>query len=508
MSHRLDFPQGFRWGAATSAAQIEGAGHEDGKGDSIWDVLCRRPGAIIDGSDIEVACDHYHRMPQDVALMKDLGIGTYRFSVSWARVMPDGYAVNPQGLDFYARLVDQLEAAGIAPWLTLYHWDLPEALQQRGGWVNRDTAARFADYAGVVYDRLGGRVRTWTTLNEPWCSSLLAYAAGEHAPGHTDPVEAVAAVHHLLLGHGLALRTVRSRAEAAGESPEVGITLNFSTIHPADPESPADVEAARRIDGLTTRLFADPIFRGSYPDDVIKDMRNGAGADIEQFVAPGDLELISAPIDVLGVNFYNGQMVTGVDAPAPVNAAVPVAAAGAPWSCGDQGRPRPRPPVTHDRYGFPHGSPHVGSEWVRSVARDLPRTDMGWEVNADDLYALLVRLHRDYTGPARIPLVITENGAAYDDVADEQGWVDDSDPANGRLAYLREHLAAVHRAIQQDADVRGYLVWSLLDNFEWALGYTKRFGIVRVDFQTQERTPKASALWYRDVIASNAVTMD
>jgi len=281
MSHRLDFPRGFRWGAATAAAQIEGAGHQDGKGDSIWDVLCRRPGAIVDGSDIEVACDHYHRMPEDVALMKDLGIGTYRFSVSWARVMPDGRTVNPAGLDFYARLVDRLEAAGVTPWLTLYHWDLPEALQQRGGWVNRDTAAWFSDYAGVVYDRLGARVPTWTTLNEPWCSSLLSYAAGEHAPGHTDPVEAVAAVHHLLLGHGLALRTLRSRAEAAGESPEVGITLNFSVVHPADPDSPADADAARRIDGLATRLFADPIFRGSYPADVVEDMRSGAGAGDE-----------------------------------------------------------------------------------------------------------------------------------------------------------------------------------------------------------------------------------
>jgi len=514
MSHRLDFPRGFRWGAATAAAQIEGAGHQDGKGDSIWDVLCRRPGAIVDGSDIEVACDHYHRMPEDVALMKDLGIGTYRFSVSWARVMPDGRTVNPAGLDFYARLVDRLEAAGVTPWLTLYHWDLPEALQQRGGWVNRDTAAWFSDYAGVVYDRLGARVPTWTTLNEPWCSSLLSYAAGEHAPGHTDPVEAVAAVHHLLLGHGLALRTLRSRAEAAGESPEVGITLNFSVVHPADPDSPADADAARRIDGLATRLFADPIFRGSYPADVVEDMRSGAGADIEQFVAPGDLELIGAPIDVLGVNFYNGQMVTGADAPAPGAGVTPAAVgtpapvAGTPSSIGGRGGARLRPPVTHDRYGFPHGSPNVGSEWVRSVPRDLPRTHMGWEVDADDLRALLVRLHHDYTGPAGIPLVITENGAAYEDVPDGHGCVDDSDPVNGRVAYLRDHLAAVHRAIQQGADVRGYLVWSLLDNFEWALGYTKRFGIVRVDFRTQERTPKASALWYREVMADNAVGVD
>ncbi len=520
MTRTFDFPQGFRWGVATAAAQIEGAGHEDGKGDSIWDVLCRRPGAIVDGSDIEVACDHYHRVPQDVALMGDLGVGTYRFSTSWARVMPDGRTLNPAGLDFYERLVDELLEAGIAPWLTLYHWDLPEALQQRGGWVNRDTASLFADYAGIVFDRLGARVPTWTTLNEPWCSSLLAYAGAEHAPGLTDPVEAVAAAHHLLLGHGLALQRLRSKAAAAGLDPEIGLTLNFSVVHPQDPEDAGDVEAARRLDGLAVRLFADPIFRGSYPADVVDDMRAGAGADIEQFMRPGDLELISAPIDVLGVNFYNGQMVSGADAPAGIRGAAGPGApdghaiggpspAGSPSSAipaaggRDEGGARLRPPVTHDRYGFPHGSPNVGSEWVRGVPRGLPQTAMGWEVGPDDLRELLVRLHRDYTGPAGIPLVVTENGAAYDDVPDGSGFVDDS---GDRLAYIRDHLVAVHQAIEQGADVAGYLVWSLLDNFEWALGYTKRFGIVRVDFETQERTPKASALWYRDVMAANAVT--
>ncbi|MCI1787797.1 MAG: GH1 family beta-glucosidase [Actinomyces sp.] len=488
MSHRLDFPRGFRWGAATAAAQIEGAGREDGKGDSIWDALCRRPGAIADGSDIEVACDHYHRMPEDVALMRELGIGTYRFSVSWARVMPDGRTVNPAGLDFYSRLIDRLSEAGIRPWLTLYHWDLPERLQQAGGWVNRDTASLFADYAGAVYDRLGGRVPTWTTLNEPWCSSMLSYAAGEHAPGHADPVEAVAAVHHLLLAHGQAVEVLRERAARAGESPEIGLTLNFTVAHPADPSSEADRDAARRIDGLRNRLFTDPVFRGEYPEDVLQDMRSGAGADLARFVRPGDLELIGAPIDVLGVNFYNGEMVAG--------------AAEASSS------PAPDPLVRHDRFGFPHRSANIGSEWVRSVPRGLPRTDMGWEVEPDDLRRLLVRLHRDYTGPAGIPLVVTENGAAYADRPDAAGFVDDAAPDDSRTAYIRDHLAAVHRAIQEGADVDGYLVWSLLDNFEWALGYTKRFGIVHVDYETQERTPKASALWYRDVIAANAVTME
>lgn len=475
----LTFPEGFRWGAATAAAQIEGAGHEGGKDDSIWDTFCREPGTIIDGSDIEVACDHYHRMPQDVALMQGLGLGTYRFSVSWARVMPDGHTLNPEGLDFYERLVDELLAAGIRPWLTLYHWDLPQPLQDRGGWTERATSEAFAEYARVVYRRLGAKVDTWTTLNEPWCSSLLSYACGEHAPGHTSPEEGVAAVHHLLLAHGLAVRAIREEAEARGEQPRVGITLNFSTVHACDPTDEGDLDAARRIDGLANRLFLDPIFRGEYPTDVVEDMR--AEADILASVEPGDLELISAPIDVLGVNFYCGQQVA---APDP----------------GDEA-----PLVWRNEAGLLRRSPNVGSERVRTVPRELPHTAMGWEVEADDLRLLLVRLHREYTGPVGVPLVITENGAAYEDHPDAEGFVDDS---ADRLVYVRDHLAAVHAAIQEGADVTGYLVWSLMDNFEWAWGYTRRFGIVRVDFQTLERTPKASALWFRDVALANAVEVD
>lgn len=472
----LTFPEGFRWGAATAAAQIEGAGHEGGKGDSIWDTFCREPGTIIDGSDIEVACDHYHRVPQDVALMQDLALGTYRFSVSWARVMPDGHTLNAEGLDFYESLVDQLLAAGIRPWLTLYHWDLPQPLQDRGGWTERATAQAFAEYARTVYRRLGAKVDTWTTLNEPWCSSLLSYACGEHAPGHTSPEEAVAAVHHLLLAHGLAVRAIREEAEARSEQPRVGITLNFSTVHACDPSDEGDLDAARRIDGLANRLFLDPIFRGEYPADVVEDMR--AEADILASVESGDLEVISSPIDVLGVNFYNGQQVA---------APVPGEEAAVEWRNGA---------------GLLRRSPNVGSEGVRMVPRDLPHTAMGWEVDADDLRLLLVRLHREYTGPVGIPLVITENGAAYEDHPDAQGFVDDS---ADRLAYVRDHLAAVHRAIEEGADVTGYLVWSLMDNFEWALGYTRRFGIVRVDFATQQRTPKASALWFREVSRTNSI---
>lgn len=478
----LTFPEGFRWGAATAAAQIEGAGHEGRKGDSIWDTFCREPGTIIDGSDIEVACDHYHRVPQDVALMQGLGLGTYRFSVSWARVMPDGHTLNPEGLDFYESLVDQLLAAGIRPWLTLYHWDLPQPLQDRGGWTERATAQAFAEYARTVYRRLGAKVDTWTTLNEPWCSSLLSYACGEHAPGHTSPEEAVAAVHHLLLAHGLGVREIRAAAAARGEDPRVGITLNFSTVHPADPADQGDLDAARRIDGLANRLFLDPIFRGAYPPDVVEDMRGaGPGCDLEALVHPGDMEVISTPVDVLGVNFYNGQQVA---APDP----------------GDES-----PLEWRNGAGLLRRSPNVGSERVRTVPRELPHTALGWEVDAEDLRLLLVRLHREYTGPVGVPLVITENGAAYEDHPDVAGFVDDS---ADRLAYVRDHLAAVHAAIQEGADVRGYLVWSLMDNFEWAWGYTRRFGIVRVDFTTQQRTPKASALWYRDVALANAVEVD
>lgn len=481
----LTFPEGFRWGVATAAAQIEGAAHEGGKADSIWDVFAREPGAILDSSNLDVTCDHYHRLGEDIALMKDLGVGTFRFSVSWARVMPDGRTVNEEGLDFYERLVDALRAAHVDPWLTLYHWDLPAALGEKGGWTKRETAFLFADYARAVYERLGSKVGVWTTLNEPWCSSLLSYAGGEHAPGHTDPGEAVAAAHHLLLAHGLGVKAIREAAAARGEKPTLGITLNFTVAHPADPNDPGDVDAARRIDGTSNRLFLDPILRGAYPDDVVADMAatedGDERCDIRTWIRQGDLEIISTPIDVLGVNFYNGQMVRAAD-------------------------PLDRSPlVRSDEQGRPRRSPNVGSERVRGVSRGLPLTHMGWEVGPDDLCELLIRLEREYTGPAGIPLVITENGAAYDDAPDETGFVDDS---GDRLAYIRGHLAAVHEAIAEGANVVGYLEWSLMDNFEWAFGFTKRFGIVRVDYDTQARTPKASALWYRDVMKNNAFDIE
>ncbi|RAX50303.1 beta-glucosidase [Arthrobacter sp. AQ5-05] len=470
----LEFPPGFRFGSATAAFQIEGASHEDGREDSIWDAFCRVDGAVFSGHDGSVSADHYHRMPQDVALMSELGLDTYRFSTSWARIKPGDRELNPRGLDFYSRLVDELLGNGISPWLTLYHWDLPQALGERGGWANRDTAYRFADYALEVFEHLKDRVTDWTTLNEPWCSSFLSHAGGEHAPGHTDPAEAVAAAHHLLLGHGLATEAMR---ESAGREHRLGITLNFTVADPADPANPRDVDAARRIDGSFNRVFLDPIFRGQYPEDVLEDM---AAAGLAGHIRDNDLETIAAPIDVLGVNYYNGVLVAAPRDPQASEQSL----------------------VSTSERGLPRRSPAVGSERVQNIDRPLPRTAMGWEVQPEGLERLLLRLQEEYTGPAGIPMVITENGAAYDDDPDESGFVDDS---AGRLAFIDAHLRAVHRAMEHGAEVRGYLVWSLLDNFEWAFGYDKRFGIVRVDYDTQARIPKASARWYAQVASSHRV---
>jgi beta-glucosidase len=443
-------PADFRWGVATSSYQIEGAVDVDGRTPSIWDTFCRVPGAVHDGENGDVACEHYTRMPQDVALMKDLAVGTYRFSVAWPRVQPHGRGpVNPAGIGFYDRLVDELLAQGIDPWVTLYHWDLPQELEDAGGWPERDTAYRFADYAMLVFDALGDRVKTWTTLNEPWCSAMLGYAYGVHAPGRKDFGAGIHAVHHLLLGHGLATQRIRG---AAANPIDQGITLNFATAYPASQAEP-DLEAARRADGLGTRLYLDPIVHGRYPADVVADL---AAVGVELPVQDGDLAIISAPIDVLGVNYYFSQQFTGYD---------------------EQGR-------TTDDEGRPVS---------RTVPLGRPRTAMDWEVVPEGFTDLLVRISRDYPG---LPLVITENGAAYDDVPDDNGYVRDDD----RTAYFASHLAAMAAARQQGADVRGYLAWSLMDNFEWAYGYDKRFGIVRVDYTTQQRTPKQSALWLRDTL--------
>jgi len=476
---RVEFPDGFVWGTATAAYQVEGAGAEDGRGASVWDVFCRVPGAVVDGDDGMVACDHYHRYREDVALMRGLHLGAYRFSTSWARVMPDGRTLNPAGVDFYSRLVDELLAADILPWLTLYHWDLPQALEDRGGWPERDTAYRFADYAVAMHEALGDRVGVWTTLNEPWCSAFLGYTAGVHAPGRQSPADGLAAAHHLMLGHGLAVGALRERAPEAS----LGLTLNFTVSDPVDPADPADVDAARRDDGMFNRIFLDPILRGAYPQDILDDVAHLGLADR---IHDGDLDIISTPVDVLGVNYYNGGAVSA--RPAPETEQDGTAGPDGARAAGDG-------PVRTT------SSPNPVPDGVHAHSRGLPTTDMGWEIQPEGLTRLLTRLQRDYTGPRGTALVVTENGAAFPDVVEPDGSVDDQD----RLEFIDRHLRAVKDAIDVGVDVRGYFAWSLMDNFEWALGYSKRFGITRVDYETQDRTVKASGRWYAAVARDNAV---
>ncbi|WP_441789461.1 glycoside hydrolase family 1 protein [Leifsonia sp. YAF41] len=463
----MSWPPGFIWGSATAAAQVEGAGREDGKEDSVWDAFARVPGAIANGDTLEKGVDHYHRMPGDVRLMSELGLDSYRFSTSWARVRPGDRAVNPLGLDFYSRLVDELLGAGILPWLTLYHWDLPQALEEKGGWANRDTASRFVEYATDVYAALGDRVAHWTTFNEPFCSSLLGYASGVHAPGRQDPRAALAAVHHQHLAHGLAVTALR---ELGAEN--LGITLNLSTAIPRDPSDPVDLEAARRFDSLQNRIFLEPILLGSYPADTLRDLEPFG---LSEVIESGDLEIISAPIDFLGVNHYHDDSVSGH----PVS---PDAGGSADGHSGGAERAT--------------ASPWIGAEDLTFPTRGLPRTAMDWEVNPDGLRHLLVRLTAEY--PTLPPLYVTENGAAFDDEPSADGQVHDPE----RSRYIQDHVAAIGQAIEAGADVRGYFVWSLLDNFEWSWGYGKRFGIIRVDESTFERTIKDSGLDYAALIRS------
>jgi beta-glucosidase len=440
------FPSGFVWGVATASYQIEGATTEDGRGRSIWDDFSETPGRIVDGETGEVACDHYHRWADDIALMSSLGVSAYRLSVAWPRIQPAGRGpVNPAGLAFYDRLVDGLLEAGIQPWVTLYHWDLPSALESAGGWPERETAERFAEYAGTVGAALGDRVGHWITLNEPWCSAFLGYLSARHAPGRSEPAAAVAAAHHLQLGHGLAVQSLRAVVPQA----QVGVTLNLYPVAPAD-ESDGSSDAARRIDGLHNRMFLDPVLRGSYPDDVRADL---AALSDFSFLRDGDLAVTSAPLDFLGVNYYTSHTVRA--GPYPVSGQVEFTGAG------------------------------------------RPTTAMGWEVHPEGLRALLGRVARDY-GP--IPLYVTENGSAYEDRVEPDGSVHDTE----RLAYLRDHLSACADAVADGVPLAGYFAWSLMDNFEWGFGYTKRFGIVHVDYDTQARTVKDSGAWYADFLHRHA----
>lgn len=445
------FPEDFLWGVATSSHQIEGAFGEGGRGESIWDRFEATPGKIEDGSDASIACDHYHRWREDLEAMKWLGIGAYRFSIAWPRILPEGRG-NPggEGLGFYDALVDGLLEAGIRPLVTLYHWDLPQALQDRGGWSSRDTAHAFVEYVSAVARKLGDRVRLWATHNEPWCIATLGYEEGHHAPGHRNPKEGLRAAHHVLLSHGLATEVLRRETSQA----EVGIVLNLSPAVPAT-DSSGDREAARWFDGFFNRWYLDPLFRGRYPEDAVSDrVRRGHLDGVDPpFVRPGDLETISAPLDFLGVNYYSRTVLKQ----------------------GESGEPAA----------------------VRVVPEE-ELTDMGWEVYPEGLYDLLLRLKREY-GPARI--YITENGAAYGDGPDAAGRIED----RRRVDYLRGHLLEARRALTGGVPLAGYFVWSLLDNFEWAHGYTKRFGLYWVDFATQQRMAKKSAFWYKDVVGHNAV---
>jgi beta-glucosidase len=451
----LRFPEGFDWGVATASYQIEGATNEGGRSPSIWDTFTHTPGKTANGETGDVACDHYHRYRDDVALMRELNVGVYRFSLAWPRLQPSGRGpLNPAGVAFYDRLIDELLGAGVRPWVTLYHWDLPQALEDQGGWPERQTASRFADYAAAVHARFADRVQDWTTLNEPWCSAFLGYADGHHAPGRTDGAAAVRAAHHLMLGHGLAVQAMR----AARDDLRYGITLNLYPTSAAT-SAAADQEAARRVDGICNRIFLDPVLRGHYPEDVLADLEPVAGL---AHIKDGDTKQIGQPLDVLGVNYYSRHVVRA--ATSRPNAA---------W---------------------------VGAD-AEGVRTGLPVTAADWEIDPTGLYDILTRVSREYQAP---PLYITENGAAYPDVIADDGGVHDKQ----RIAYLDGHFREAHRAIRDGVDLRGYFVWTLMDNFEWAWGYDRRFGLVHVDYASQRRLVKDSGRWYSDIAAANTMSND
>jgi beta-glucosidase len=443
------FPEDFLWGTATAAYQIEGAVNEDGRGPSIWDTFSHTPGKISDGSTGDVADDHYHRYPEDVAIMAGLGMNAYRFSIAWPRIFPTGSGPrNQPGVDFYRRLADALLERGITPWATLYHWDLPQPLEDAGGWLNRDTAERFRDYAAATQQALGDLITHWITLNEPWCSAFLGYATGVHAPGKTLGAEAMHAAHYLLLGHGLAIQAMRE-----GPAGTLGITVNLSSVRAAG-DADQDQEAARRMDGLANRLFLDPLLLGRYPDDVLTNA--GVAEWFHQRAA--DLEIISTPIDFVGVNYYTRSTVAG-----------------------------PEDGVFHP----PTIISAEGSPDIREIDTGAPRTHMDWEIHPDGLIDV-VRMVSDRA--PQLPVYITENGAAYPDEVTADGRVEDED----RRHFYELHLDATRQAIERGLPLRGYFAWSLLDNFEWAFGYSRRFGIVYVDYESQQRIVKRSGHWFRE----------
>ncbi|HEV2375476.1 MAG TPA: GH1 family beta-glucosidase [Streptosporangiaceae bacterium] len=451
----LEFPTGFVWGTATAAYQVEGATGEDGRGQSIWDTFCRIPGAVHHGDSGDVACDHYHRIAEDADLIAGLGLGAYRFSIAWPRIQPDGTGqVNQRGIDHYRRLVDLLRGRGIAPVATLYHWDLPQPLEDRGGWPERSTADRFAEYAAMVTSAIDG-VDQWITVNEPWVVAHEGYSLGSHAPGRQDFPAAIAATHHLLLGHARAAGYVR---EAGGSDARVGIALNLAPAV-ASSAAEADQQAAVRVDGYRNRWYLDPLLRGCYPADMVSCYERLAPLD---FISDSDLAEICGSLDFLGITYYSPVVARALPTGSRTDASVDEAALEALLVS------RPGQPVTA----------------------------MGWPVEPGGLRDILLRVGREYPP---LPLYVTENGAAFHDYVDPEGRVKDPE----RVAYLAAHIAATHEAIAAGADVRGYFCWSLLDNFEWAEGYSQRFGLVWVDYGTQRRTPKDSAEWFAGVARSN-----
>jgi beta-glucosidase len=435
----LTFPDGFSWGAATSAYQVEGSTKEDGRGDSVWDAFCREPGRVRDGDTGDIAADHYHRYPADLDLMKSLGLHSYRFSIAWPRVIPTGTGeVNTKGLDFYRRLVDGLHQRGIQPMATLFHWDLPQPLQDQGGWESRDVAFRFADFAAVVFDALGADVPSWLTINEPKTVVQNGYLMGIHAPGLIDPDAAYAVAHHLALAHGLAVQAFR----ASGSTTRIGPAFNLHPTYPAD-DSEESRRAAELHDGYENRLYLDPVFRGFYPADVLADL--GPDSRLAKVILDGDLEIISSPVDLLAVQYY---------CPYYINAAG-----------------------------------ETVNRW--------PTSQAFWQqIYPEGMYDILTRVTRDY---GQIPISVTENGLPSPDLLGPDDLVDD----HARVDFLRDHFAAAHRAIQAGVPLESYHVWSLMDNFEWQQGYAERWGLVYVDYPTQRRILKRSARWYRDVIARN-----
>jgi beta-glucosidase len=448
LANQITFPDGFVWGAATASYQIEGAWNEDGRGPSIWDTFSHTPGNIADGSTGDVACDHYHRWQEDIGLMKSLGLHAYRFSIAWPRILPAGRGqINQPGLDFYNRLIDGLLEAGIVPWVTLYHWDLPQALQDQGGWPARATAEAFVEYADIVTRALGDRAKHWMTFNEPWVSAYVGHEEGRHAPGHKSRDENLASTHHLLLAHGWSVPVIRRNVPGA----KVGIVLNPRPMFPASP-SLADKKQAHFYDGFQNRWYFDPLSGRGYPPDMVRDMSRPM-----DFVQPGDMEPMAAYMDFIGLNYYTRDI--------------------------------------HRSSAIPESE-----NLPRTVTRNLKDvTEMDWEVFPDGLLEMLCRLHFDYRFPE---IFITENGCAYPDQIDATGAVNDPQ----RINYLRGHLQAAARAIAIGVPLKGYFQWSLMDNFEWARGYEKRFGLFYVDYPTQRRIPKASAEWYTRVIRENAVS--